>query len=57
MAESNIKEMIVDDINDQVRNKYRKKDDDKSDIPWYLVEKDSTIYRFKDALITLIIVY
>ena len=56
MAESNLKEMMIDDIADDI-DEHSQLIDNKQRIEWYLIDSDRTTCRVWNALITCQIIY
>ena len=58
MAESNLKEMMIDDINNDENNDSSYSNDNSSVmIPWYLIDTDRTFCKTWNFLITILTIY
>lgn len=55
MAESNLKEMMIDDINDDEHEENEITNDDK--LAWYLIDTDKTFCKVWNFMITCLIIY
>ena len=56
MTESNLKEMMIDDINDD-KEEDNTQTDNQPKIPWYLIDKERNFCRVWDFMITLLTIY
>ena len=56
MAESNLKEMMIDDINDDDHEE-NQGIHDTTKMPWYLVDTDKTFCKVWNFMITCLIIY
>lgn len=57
MAESNLKEMMIDDINEDANEEVQQIESNQGKLKWYLIEKERTPCKVWDFVITLIIMY
>jgi hypothetical protein len=57
MAESNLKEMMIDDINEDANEEVQQAESNQGKLKWYLIDKERTPCKVWDFVITLIIMY
>lgn len=57
MAESNLKEMMIDDINEDANEEVQQVESNQGKLKWYLIDKERTPCKVWDFVITLIIMY
>jgi len=57
MAESNLKEMMIDEIPEDVNDSNQNNNKDKGEIPWYMINTERTFCKVWDFFITLLIIY
>lgn len=57
MAESNLKEMMIDDINEDANDEVQQVESSQGKLKWYLIDKERTPCKVWDFIITLIIMY
>jgi len=56
MTESNLKEMMIDDINEEAEEETTATENQPK-LKWYLIDKDRTFCKFWNFMITIIIIY
>lgn len=56
MAESNLKEMMIDDINEDA-NEDNQINDNQQKLKWYLIDTDRTFCKLWNFMITMLIIY
>ena len=57
MAESNLKEMMIDDINEDANEEVQQVESNQGKLKWYLIDKERTPCKVWDFVVTLIIMY
>lgn len=57
MAESNLKEMMIDDINEDANEEVQQVEQNQGKLKWYLIDKERTPCKVWDFIITLILMY